>query len=490
MFGINKYIFIFRGLFSALLILTGIFWGQNVLAATAYFSPASGSFAEGKNFTVNIFVNTKDVAINNAEAVISFPSDLLEVVSVSKSGSIFSLWVEEPTFSNSAGTISFNGGVPTPGYTGAAGKLVGVVFRVKKAGMASLTFSSAAVRANDGLGTDVFTGGGSASLNLTATEKPTIDGEEVPAVPAVVTTLQISSPTHSDSEKWYSNSNPEFVWSLPIGATSVRLLSDNNPNSQPTVVYKPAITEKKLENIGDGVWYLHTQFNSAKGWGDIAHFRFQIDTVKPSKFDINVEKSGQFGITDSSQKDVAWSKARFTFDAEDEISGIGYYEIQIDDGASETWTDGGSGFYETDGGGPGQHILNAKAFDKAGNYLTSSVEFTIEAVAAPAVAGKVPSVGLFTILTKSNIFKVGLWIIELLIVIAVLILLIIVLMSIISFFWYKLLVLRKRLQKEVSEAGTPNRKTETTFVAPKKSVEKQIKTPKKASFKRQPNKRK
>ena len=149
------------------------FFNINVVnAATLNFSPSSGNFTVGNIFTVNILVNTQGVSVNNAEAVFNFPKDFLEIVSISRSGSIFSLWVEEPVFSNSSGTLSFNGGVPTPGFTGSSGKALSVVFRVKKVGSASVIFSSASIRANDGLGTDVLTSKNQANFNLSkAVEK-------------------------------------------------------------------------------------------------------------------------------------------------------------------------------------------------------------------------------------------------------------------------------------------------------------------------------
>ena len=63
-------------------------------AATLYFSPSSGNFSVGDILTTSVLVNTQSKAINTADAVINFPAGLLEVVSVNKSGSIFSLWVE------------------------------------------------------------------------------------------------------------------------------------------------------------------------------------------------------------------------------------------------------------------------------------------------------------------------------------------------------------------------------------------------------------
>lgn len=167
----NKELHIFK---LTILFSLFFFFGINIVsAATLNFSPSSGNFTVGNIFTVNILVNTQGAPVNNAEVVVNFPKDLLEVVSTSKSGSIFSLWVEEPTFSNNSGTLSFNGGVPTPGYNGSSGKAISVVFRVKKIGSASVVFSSASVRANDGLGTDVLTSKNQANFNLSkAEEKP------------------------------------------------------------------------------------------------------------------------------------------------------------------------------------------------------------------------------------------------------------------------------------------------------------------------------
>ncbi len=341
-------------------------------AATIYFSPSSGNFTVGNIFTVNVLVNTENADINNAEATINFPSGLLEIVSISKSGSIFSLWVEEPTFSNSVGALSFNGGLPAPGFTGTAGKIISATFRVKKAGSASLVFSSAAVRANDGYGTNVFRAGAQANFNL-------IGEEQITPVPAPVTGApaapRISSWTHPDPEKWYSNNDPGFSWTVPSGVNAVRLLYDKFPNSQPTIGYNTAISRKSLSDVADGAWYFHVQLHNNNGWGGISHFKFQIDTKKPSSFEIReVERDDR---TDP--------KVRFVFDAKDETSGIDHYEIQIDGDSPQIWRDNGDSGghqYETPTMDPGKHTLTAKAVDKAGNYIESSPqEFLIETIA-------------------------------------------------------------------------------------------------------------
>ena len=71
-------------------------------AATLSFSPSFGSHASGNTFSVGVFVSSADQAMNAASGAISFPADKLEVISLSKTGSIFTLWVQEPSFSNSA----------------------------------------------------------------------------------------------------------------------------------------------------------------------------------------------------------------------------------------------------------------------------------------------------------------------------------------------------------------------------------------------------
>ena len=143
----NRIILPFALSFFILIFAFCIFTVKTANAASLYFSPSSGNFSVGDIISTSVFVNTEGVAINNADAVINFPTDLLEVISVNKSGSIFSLWVEEPSFSNSAGTISFNGGLPTPGVTGTAGEALNTVFRVSSAGSASVVFSSFPVSA-------------------------------------------------------------------------------------------------------------------------------------------------------------------------------------------------------------------------------------------------------------------------------------------------------------------------------------------------------
>ena len=98
--------------------------------------------------------------MNAAEFFFSFPTDLVEVVSIDTTGSIYSLWVTgSPKFDNITGTLSFEGGLPTPGFSGDNGLIATVVFRTKNAGSGEITIDTekSRVLANDGLGTSIET---------------------------------------------------------------------------------------------------------------------------------------------------------------------------------------------------------------------------------------------------------------------------------------------------------------------------------------------
>ena len=62
-----------------------------VLAATISVRPLVAQVNAGANFTVSVDINTQGKTINNAEAVITFPKDLVEVVALNTSKSIFSI---------------------------------------------------------------------------------------------------------------------------------------------------------------------------------------------------------------------------------------------------------------------------------------------------------------------------------------------------------------------------------------------------------------
>ena len=123
-------------------------------AASFSLSPSSGSRAAGSTFTVSILLSSPGEPVNAVSGDLSFPPGKLQVVGLSKGG-VVDMWVREPSYSNAAGTVSFEGVVFNPGYAGSGGAVLSVTFRAAGTGEARVAFSQAAILANDGQGTNV-----------------------------------------------------------------------------------------------------------------------------------------------------------------------------------------------------------------------------------------------------------------------------------------------------------------------------------------------
>jgi len=321
----NKLIF-----FSAAAIFVFFVFGMsNASAATLKITTSKTNLFVGEIATLWIAVNTEGVAINNSEANIQYPTDLVEVLSVSRGSSVFSMWVEEPTFSNTTGVINFNGGLPTPGYAGSSGNIISITVRAKKAGQADFSYSGAAVRANDGLGTNVLTGQSGTTLVIAPKEEksviqeekrsevPTQKGEKAPLV-----TLEILSPTHPDQNQWYSNNNPEFKWNLPNEVLEVRTLISKSQSSEPSVSYIPPISFKKVDTISDGIYYFKLQARTSSGWGPISSYKIKIDTSLPTIITTAKNTTTDQKITTESWGGQIWSTEGLTI-------GLSYEFMQI-----------------------------------------------------------------------------------------------------------------------------------------------------------------
>lgn len=346
-----------------------------VIAATPLLSTAAtltisapGSMSVGDTITARIYVDSKGVAINNAEAVLSFPTDTLSIVSVSRASSVFSLWVEEPSFSNAAGTMSFNGGQPNPGFTGSAGLLTSVTFRAKKSGSASISLTNAAVRANDGLGTNVLTGSTGASIQISAAA-PAQPVESVPTDTTSGPRPVIRSATHPNETAWYADKNPRFEWDLPGGVTAVQTGIGFSPTAAPTVTYAPPVSAKNLDPLNDGTSYFKVRFRTQAGWGPVATYRLNIDTTAPHipTHDISYE--------------VLNASLLVRAEASDAHSGIERYEVLVDGRAiqsiavSDMKTTGVSIPFDESG----SHTATIVAVDAAGNRTSVDQQFAVPA---------------------------------------------------------------------------------------------------------------
>lgn len=349
-------------------------------AATLQMSPSTGSYNAGQTFTATVRANPAGQSINAVEATLKFDPTLVSVVSISKDGSAFSLWTVEPTFSNSAGTVTFGGGSPTP-FT-AASNLVTITFRAVAAGSATVSFSTASILAADGRGTDVYqpSTGGAFTIAAATTPTPTPttptptpttpnpepegnNGDEAIIYGEPPLAPEVGSTAFLDPEVWYKMTDGLFTWTLPFDVTAVAIeiatSSENVPSKNKDSIIEPPIDEFRITKdlVTDGEQYLSVQFENQVGWGAIRNRKLLIDTTAPEPFEIIVRA----GTTPS-------AFPLLVFEANDKTSGIDYYELTIADKEPLIITpDEAKLGYLLKELEDGTYTVRVVAFDKAGN---------------------------------------------------------------------------------------------------------------------------
>ena len=348
--------------------------GTFASAATLYLSPPSGNYLTNQDIPVVVYVTSSEQAINAVSGSISFRTNRLEAISISKTGSSIGLWIQEPNFSNETGSINFEGIILNPGFQGIGGKVLTITFRPKAAGEARLSIANASILANDGQGTNVLTTveGSVFQLNsyIQSSPRPTTQPEQPQQ-------SVIRSSTHPNPEKWYSNQNPVFLWDVPEAATAVRVGYGKSASVEPTKLYDPAIGEYGLENINEGIWYLVLQMRTANGWGPVYRFKFRIDVTPPRPFKIKFVD----GPETRNPRPVA------LFDTTDALSGIDFYKVKVGDSDFKNVSAelAKSNPHPLGPYPPGTHTVLVQAFDLAGNYTTDSLDLTILPIDTPVI---------------------------------------------------------------------------------------------------------
>lgn len=344
----------------------------NTFAANLGFSPVSGSYKSGDYISVDVVLTNSSQAVNAVSGSISFPQNLLSVSSLSQSGSLIKYWTLDPTFSNGAGTINFEGIIPNPGFSSSRGKILTIRFFAKSSGNANITFTDGSVLANDGMASELLGTLGGANFSITdgsavqETPKPVttpvvVQNTQSPVVATTASLPVITSSTNPDQNSWYSSSSSVFNWEVPKDVNSLRLSYDNNVDGKPTVLYTPAINSKSLNNLQDGSYFFHLQFKSGKTWGDVVTYRFNVDTTAPEKFIPVVEYTAE-GLPS------------LTFKGNDVDSGIDHYEISVD-GQDTIYIvpDNASTTYVLPRYSSGSHNVSILSVDRAGNRSEVSV---------------------------------------------------------------------------------------------------------------------
>jgi hypothetical protein len=155
-------------------------------AATLTFG-GSATYTEGDRISVPVLLSTETGESANAvSASILYSSDFLTLVSISKSGSIITIWAEEPSYTQS--NAQFEGVILNPGWSGTQGTVVTLTFIAKKTGNARISFISSSVLANDGKGTEIRKSAFEKNITIGAIKTPQT---EIIVTPPAVTPSRV-----------------------------------------------------------------------------------------------------------------------------------------------------------------------------------------------------------------------------------------------------------------------------------------------------------
>lgn len=394
-------------------MLTG-FLPLLVDAATLSFSPASGPHPVGSSFTVGVYVGTVDQAMNAASGVISFPKDMLEIISVSKSGSIFTIWAEEPVFSNNDGTVSFEGLVPNPGFMGSSGKILTMTFRVRSVGSSIIRFSSSSALANDGKGTNILAGVGTAQFTLGPSVP--INNKADKEKPSYFDVAEVSRQDETDPRAIFIFDASDDIginhYEIMIDGVDLGKWKNEESNRYEAPAHGPGkhtIIVKAVDKAG----------NTRSSTADF--FIKGLDIPIITTYSKNLQ-SGEIlsiqGTTYIQGEVKIWLEKR-----KGELSN---FTVQADKDGQFIWV-------SEDGLADGVYNLWAEAVDKRG-------------------AKSLPTEKITIVVSKSAVFRIGNIAFNFLSLLIPLLSMLFVLIVALLYGWHKLSIIRKRLRKEVQEA--------------------------------------
>lgn len=375
-----------RNLFFIFLFsLAFLFNASTIEAASLNAIPSGQSFLIGDEFFIDIKIDSEGVGINAAEATLQFQNNLIEVIEISRTNSVFNFWIEEPHFSNETGIVSFIGGTPK-GVSGESLHILRINVRTVGSGEGEQIITNGVITASDGKGTNVLSSISNAYINVGVEIRPPsapafISGEEprriIPREAVRVEDLpeapEVRVSLYPDQEKWYSHVGETIVlWEIPSDVVKVAVDIDHNPNSEPQTVEEELFNGKNFGVIDEGIWYIHVQFKNNIGWGNVAHYRLAIDTTAPLAFEIQTDG------------DVTGNPTPIIhFDTQDSLSGVSEISIFVDNNDPIISTTTKATLEPLT---PGEHTVVVRISDRAGNSVEDDVIFAILPLESPVVS--------------------------------------------------------------------------------------------------------
>lgn len=305
---------------------------------------------------VGIRIISGGEAINAVEARLRFDPTVVRIVDIDFSRSLCNNnLIIERKIDNDAGNVAIVCGLPNPGFLERTGIVADLVLQPLSAGRLALAFEEETkVLANDGLGTQVL---------RYATNGSYIVVNEIIQSDGTGTNFLIFSPTHTNSERWYSSRTIMFTWTNQPGDHFRYTLTDSS--ADPSFVGADQVVSNNLaiDVPSDGMFYFHLEQEN-EDERRVTFHKVQIDRSPPEPPQIRV----------SNEEPRTGELVRFEFTSVDKLSGLqkNFY-IKLDDGiflpVGGTFT---TAFLD-----PGEHTVTVRAFDKANNFSESTVTIRV-----------------------------------------------------------------------------------------------------------------
>ncbi|MBN2015488.1 hypothetical protein JW766_01515 [Candidatus Dojkabacteria bacterium] len=312
-------------------------------SANLYVSPSGGTYYQGNTFTVGVYVSANE-AINAVEVNISYDSSKLSIASCGAVTTTFGMVADGSCPSITVGT--------TGSWSGSGAQVAYATFRANGLGSASVSVTGRTAM-NGG---EVSTSGISRTFSI-AQYNP------IPSAPSVM------SASHPDGNAWYKEKMIELSWGKDSGVIGFSYILDQSESTVPDDMQESDGTGANLEASSDGVWFFHIKARSAGGWGDTAHYKVQVDSTAP------------FFASEPAYEDKGDLQPVIFFAGDDSLSGMDYYEIEVD---SEFLGDGVSP-YKTKVLPEGEHEIIIRAYDLAGNVVQKTLSISVGKLLPPFV---------------------------------------------------------------------------------------------------------
>jgi len=398
--------------------------------ASLYLSPQTGTFFVGSTFDVSIFVNTGENNVNAVEVDLKFDQKKLQIASPTAGRSFIAVWISQPTFSNTEGTATFQGGVPSPGINTSSGLVSTVTFRAINPGEVAVSIlDSSQVLLDDGKGTNILSSVGRGVYKIII---PPPEGPKV------------FSPTHPDQNKWYNNNSPTLSWEKEEGVTDFSYSIDDSFYGVPDNISEGNHTSVSFADLEDGIWYFHIKAKKGNAWGGITHYILLIDTTPPADFTLSFEPTLRSPVMTSREPTVS-------FITTDSLSGLDHYELKLIDLTKVPQRKETEFFievfspYQLPSLNTGEYEVMVRAFDQALNRQDSSQKIEV-----------IPIDKIFYITKKG----INIWTIFLPWWKVILILLFLIILVLIIILWqykrHKTLSQRRKALKEIEEKAKEN----------------------------------